>query len=115
MKILNIEHVTRTDLVEDDFYVPGHQLLENIEANVNNGSLALMLATTDQPANADDQVTRLNIDRRNRTHGLRSTYGAGCRCSTCTSAQRDYMRTYSAGRRAAAREERDTAKEPVAV
>lgn len=107
MKILSIEHVTRADLVEDDFYVPGHQLLENIEANVKTGMLALAICTKAPDTVADVEVTRLNIERRNRTHGLRSTYGAGCRCSTCTSAQRDYMRSYSADRRAAARELRE--------
>lgn len=31
-------------------------------------------------------------DFRNRTHGLRSTYKAGCRCKPCTVANREYHR-----------------------
>ena len=34
-----------------------------------------------------------------RTHGLRSTYTAGCRCTPCTDANSDYQMTrYALGR-----------------
>ena len=35
-----------------------------------------------------------NLERRGRTHGLRSTYVHGCRCDACREAERVYKAHY---------------------
>lgn len=116
MKIISVDQVSYSDLVEDDLFLDpglGHLSKADVEMLMEQfhelrvyikvaGSRAAIHA---MPAGPDSKVTRLNVERRTWTHGLRSTYGAGCRCVTCTEAQRDYMRSYSADRRASAKEE----------
>ena len=38
----------------------------------------------------------------NRTHGIRATYNAGCRCDACRMAEADYRAAYRTSERAAA-------------
>jgi hypothetical protein len=115
MKILTVDHITVADLVEDDIFLDpsyGHVPAEGVTQLLNEFHAIKVYLRSDGgptwpfPAGADDRVTRLNVQRRAWVHGLRSTYGGGCRCVTCTEAQRAYMRDYQRERRADEKEGR---------
>lgn len=96
MKIEN-ERVTVADLQPGDLFTGSET---NWELAAKDGAVALLMRTEgDSGFDPSAPVYRLRIERRRWTHGLRSTYIAGCRCGPCTAAQRVYMRGYKQQRR----------------
>jgi len=97
------EDVLVRDLQPGDFFAVGPAGDGDWENLVENGDFISIRMRTLGPLQMpeDMPVQRLHIERKRWTHGLRSTYIAGCRCTSCTAAQRVYMRSYARTRKEA--------------